>query len=58
MEFLKKFFNDESVVVGLCKFKNMKTQYCQTSIEKTTAQAHFFTKTAYKTDFSKNVLLM
>lgn len=58
MEFLKKFFNDESVVVGLCKFEQIRPKYCQNPIEENVFfKPAFETKITYRTDFSKNMLL-
>lgn len=58
MNFLKNFFNDESGIVGLCGFETLKPKYNQNTV----SNEFFFNaiqqKDIFKTDFSKNILLI
>lgn len=57
MEFLKNFFNDESTVIGLCKFEKTKHRYCQTPVLEEIFFQPFLVKSVYKTDTKKNIFL-
>lgn len=57
MEFLKKFFNDDSVMVGLSSFKQIKPKYYQTPVMEEVFFNPFEGKRVYQTDFSKNSFL-
>jgi hypothetical protein len=58
MEFLKKFFNDDSTIVGLCKFNMPKTTYKNVSIPDDIFFNPFQSPKAYETNFDKNILLI
>ena len=58
MEFLKKFFNDDATVVGLCKFNMPKTQYRNVSIPQDVFLNPFQAEKIYETNFDKNILLI
>lgn len=64
MEFLKKFFNDDSTTIGLCKFNTYKYN---SKVNQNQKEADFFfnpfqsQKTFvfnYETNFSKNTILL
>jgi hypothetical protein len=61
MNFLKNFFNDESVIVGLCSFNTMNPKYSENPIEKDFFFNPFESKTTYhysfETNFQNNILL-
>lgn len=57
MDFLKKFFNDEGPIVGLCGFKMTKAKYVKSSIENDFFFNHFEAKKIFETDFKQNVFL-
>lgn len=58
MKFFKKFFDDDSVVVGLCKFKTINSKYTQMPALEPVFFNPLGGKYTYKTDISKNVLLL
>jgi hypothetical protein len=58
MEFLKKFFNDDSTVVGLCKFDRVKSKYIQTPAETDFFFNPFEQQKNYKTNIENNLLLL
>lgn len=61
MNFLKKIFKDENLVVGLCAFNMMKPKYSENPIENDFFFNPFETEKPYtfnfETDYKKNVLL-
>lgn len=62
MKFLKQFFNDDSVIVGLCGFKGIKPAYNESPV----FNENFFRSIEFKksdisifeTDFEKNIFLL
>lgn len=62
MEFLKKFFNDDSTVVGLCKFNMSKPIKKNDPIENDIFFNPFQSQKSfvfnYDTNFSKNTILL
>lgn len=58
MEFFKKIFNDDSVIVGLCAFGMKKPNYVQSPIEHDFFFNPFQEKQTFQTNFSKNNLLL
>lgn len=57
MEFLKKIFDDERIIVGLCGFKTKRARYNTNPIPNTTVFNPFKYESVFETNFSKNVLL-
>lgn len=57
MEFLKKIFDDEKLIVGLCGFKTKGIKYNTNPIPNTIAFNPFRSETVFETNFSKNILL-
>lgn len=57
MEFLKKFFNDDNTVIGLCKFERIRPKYYQTPATEAVFFNSFESKCIYKTNVEKNILL-
>lgn len=58
MEFLKKFFNDDSTTVGLCKFESIKPKHTNKNTETVCFFNPFITEKIYETNFNKNILLI
>ena len=59
MNFLKKFFNDESNVVGLCSFKMAEpTKHTANPLGKEIFFNPFEKKIVFETNYSNNVLLL
>lgn len=58
MEFLKRFFNDENTIIGLCGFENMKPDYNKNSGEINFFTNSFQTEKVFETNFGGNVLLL
>ncbi len=57
MDFLKKFFDDDSMRIGLCKFNMVKQKYSVNSIEKSFSFNSFQAEKIFKTNFENNFLL-
>jgi len=57
MNFLKSFFNDDSKIVGLCGFDNLKPKYCQRPVMEEAYFNSYISKNIFETNFKKNVLL-
>lgn len=58
MEFLKKFFDDESMKVGLCSFKSLKPKYNTAPIEQDLFFNPLKTEKIYETNLSQNAFLI
>lgn len=62
MEFIKKFFDDDSVKVGLCKFNMQKKKQTKNFIEKELFLNPFEKTKEYafnfETNCSKNIMLL
>lgn len=58
MEFLKKFFNDDSTIIGLSGFKMLKPKYNESPIKNDFFFNPFQSETIFETKFEKNVLLI
>lgn len=66
MEFLKKFFDDESKIIGLCGFETMKPKYEGESLKNEGFFNHFQSGRSFspqytnifETNFAKNALLL
>lgn len=62
MEFLKKFFNDDNIVVGLCKFNKENKRKTKNYIEKEMFFNPFQSTKEfvfnYETNYSKNIMLL
>jgi len=66
MEFLKKFFNDESKIIGLCGFETMKPKYGESTASTDNLLNYFQSgksfspqyTTVFETNFAKNALLL
>lgn len=58
MNFLKKFFNDESNVVGLCAFNMMKPKYSENPIENDFFFNPFEGNKVFETNYKKNIFLL
>lgn len=56
MNFLKKFFNDDSVIIGLCGFNIAKQNYNKAAVVRDRLFTPCENKT-FQTDFSKNFFL-
>lgn len=57
MNFLKNFFNDDSKIVGLCGFDNLKPNYCQRPVMEEVFFNPYNSQNIFETNFRKNVLL-
>lgn len=57
MEFLKKFFDDERMIVGLCGFKTKAPRYSTNPIGKDIFFNPFKCEKVFETNFSNNVML-
>lgn len=58
MEFLKKIFNDEDTIVGLCGFDNMKPDYRTRAMIRENLFNHLDCKKTFETNFATNTLLL
>jgi len=66
MEFLKKFFDDESKIIGLCGFDAMKPKYGESTASSEKLLNYFQSGTSFspqytnmfETNFAKNALLL
>ena len=57
MEFIKKIFNDDAVIIGLCGFNSTKPDYAQVFKTEDSFLNHFDQTKGFETNFSKNILL-
>lgn len=57
MNFLKNFFKDDSIIVGLCGFKSMKPGYCSETILRDRLFAVCDNSKIFQTDYAKNMFL-
>lgn len=57
MNFLKNFFNDESMIIGLCGFKSMRPNYCSEAVLRNRLFAVCDSSKTFQTDASKNLFL-
>jgi hypothetical protein len=57
MRFLKNFFDDETTIVGLCGFDEIKPKYPQRTVVSESFFNHFSTERKFETNFYGNVLL-
>lgn len=58
MEFLKKIFNDDNTIVGLCGFDSMKPDYRSAAMIKENFFNHMDCKKTFETNFTTNTLLL
>lgn len=58
MKFLKNFFNDDSKIIGLCGFDNMKPNYPKKILNRDIFSRVLQTEMVFETDFDKNILLL
>lgn len=66
MEFLKKFFDDESKIIGLCGFETMKPKYGESAASSEKLLNYFHSgrtfspqyTNIFETNFAKNALLL
>ena len=58
MKFLKNLFGDDTTVVGLCGFKDMKRTYNQTPIKNNFDFNPLEYKQIFETNFGVNKLLL
>lgn len=62
MKFLKNFFNDESTIVGLCRFDSIKQKYNKNVTTSGLENDFFFnpfqTQQVFETNISRNALLL
>lgn len=57
MEFLKKFFNNESNVIGLCGFDLEKPYYSKTTFTPPVFTNPFMNEKIFETNIEENVFL-
>lgn len=57
MQFLKKFFDDDSTKIGLCGFGIMRPKHTEAQDQNDFFFNPFETKSNFETNFSKNVML-
>jgi len=57
MQFLKKFFDDNSTIIGLCSFEQFKPKYYQDIAENNFFFNPYQFESPFETKFEANVLL-
>lgn len=57
MEFIKKFFDDDAVIIGLCGFNCTKPNYKDNFRTEDNFLEYFNKTKTFETKFSENVLL-
>ena len=57
MNFFKNLFNDESVIIGLCKFNMAKSKSLNSSIINETFSTPYMSEKVFETNFKGNYLL-
>lgn len=58
MQFLKKFFDDNSTIIGLCSFEQMKPKYYQRAAEENFFFNPYQFENRWETKFENNTLLI